>query len=38
VPRARSLGRLERLPLRQIVLVALSAGVIGAVAYGCTRR
>ena len=32
--RARGLGRLERLPVRSIVLVALSVGVVTAVAYG----
>jgi branched-chain amino acid transport system permease protein len=32
--RARGLGRLERLPVRTIVLTALSVGVLGAVAYG----
>jgi len=35
--RARALGRLERFPVRRIVLIALSAGVIGAVAYGSIK-
>lgn len=33
-PTGATLGRLERLPLRRIVLVALSVGIVGAVAYG----
>ena len=33
----RQLGLLERLPIRRIVLVALSIGVAGAVAYGVYR-